>query len=97
MNKKISFLMLFFTIFSGILFAQKKTVTGKVTDEDGLGLPGVSVLVKGTSRGISTDFDGKYQIEANTGEVLVYSFLLVIPHKRKNSLEEEKHWLSMLF
>lgn len=73
MNKKISFLMLFFTIFSGILFAQKKTVTGKVTDEDGLGLPGVSVLVKGTSRGISTDFDGKYQIEANTGEVLVYS------------------------
>ncbi|MDO4880560.1 MAG: SusC/RagA family TonB-linked outer membrane protein [Capnocytophaga sp.] len=73
MNKKISFLMLFFMMCSGILLAQKKTVTGKVTDADGLGLPGVSVIIKGTSRGTSTDFDGKYQMEANTGEVLVYS------------------------
>lgn len=55
-------------------FAQEKTVTGTVT-EGGLPLPGVSVVIKGTTRGTQTDMDGKYSIKAKTGEVLVFSFI----------------------
>ncbi len=57
-----------------ISFAQEKTISGIVTDESG-GLPGVSVLIKGTTTGTETDFDGNYTIKANTGDVLVFSFV----------------------
>lgn len=57
-------------------FAQEKTITGTVTSAtDGLPLPGVSVIVKGTTRGVQTDFDGNYSIKASTGETLVFSFV----------------------
>ena len=73
------------TKFSGILtlllafvvqftFAQEKTITGTVSDETGP-LPGVSIIIKGTTTGAETDFDGKYSIKANTGDVLVFSFV----------------------
>lgn len=69
--KWIFTLLLAFTMqFS---FAQEKTVTGVVSDKNGP-LPGVNVLVKGTTRSAQTDFDGKYTIKAKTGEVLVFSF-----------------------
>ncbi|WP_051269619.1 SusC/RagA family TonB-linked outer membrane protein [Flavobacterium suncheonense] len=55
-------------------FAQEKTITGTVT-EAGLPLPGVSVVVKGTTRGTQTDMDGNYTIAAKTGESLVFSFI----------------------
>ena len=55
-------------------FAQDKTVTGSVSDALGA-LPGVNVLVKGTTRRVTTDFDGKYAIKAKEGEVLVFSFV----------------------
>ena len=59
-----------------ITFAQEQqTVTGTVTDESGMPLPGVNVLIKGTTRGVQTDFDGNYSIEASQGEVLVFSYL----------------------
>ena len=72
------------TKFNGILtlllaltvhfaFAQK-TVSGTVSDDSGP-LPGVSVLIKGTTTGTETDFDGKYTIQANEGAVLQYSFI----------------------
>lgn len=54
---------------------QSKKVTGVVTDERGVPLPGVSVVVKNTTRGTSTDFDGKYEISAKQGDVLVFSFV----------------------
>lgn len=58
------------------LFAQEKTVTGKVTImEDGSSLPGASVIVVGTTRGVQTDFTGAYTIEVNEGEVLEISYL----------------------
>ncbi len=74
------------TKFSGILtlllafvlqlsFAQEKTISGKVTDQNGLPLPGTTVLVKGTANGTSTDFDGNYSIKANIGETLAFSFI----------------------
>ncbi|MBC2844327.1 SusC/RagA family TonB-linked outer membrane protein [Winogradskyella flava] len=57
------------------LFAQT-TVTGTVTDKaDAMPLPGVNVIIKGTSRGTATDFDGKYSIEVNDGETIVISYL----------------------
>ena len=58
------------------LQAQEKTVTGIVTTAaDGLPLPGASVIVKGTANGIQTDFDGKYSIKANIGDILVISYV----------------------
>lgn len=54
----------------------QKTVTGTVTAaSDGMPLPGVSILVQGTTNGTQTDFDGNYTIEVSQGDVLVYSYL----------------------
>ena len=56
--------------------AQQRPVTGKVTDaSDGTGLPGVSVLVKGTTNGTATDADGTFTINANNEDVLIFSFI----------------------
>ena len=55
-------------------FAQEKTVTGVVSDAGGT-LPGANVLVKGTTRGVSTDIDGRYSIKVSVGETLVFSFI----------------------
>ena len=52
----------------------ERTITGTVS-EGGLPLPGVSVIVKGTTQGTQTDLDGKYKIKAKTGEELVFSFI----------------------
>ncbi|MDC9722236.1 MAG: SusC/RagA family TonB-linked outer membrane protein [Urechidicola sp.] len=57
-----------------ITFAQSKTVSGNVSDESGP-LPGVSVIIKGTTTGTETDFDGNYSMSANVGDVLQYSFI----------------------
>ena len=74
MNLKNYFLtMLFFVSFSA--FAQTYEVNGNVTDESNDALPGVSVLVKGTSNGTSTDFEGNYLLNVSQGEVVVYSFV----------------------
>lgn len=52
------------------------TVKGQVTSaEDGLGMPGASIVVKGTSAGTITDFDGNYEIEVDNGAMLVFSFM----------------------
>jgi TonB-linked SusC/RagA family outer membrane protein len=55
-------------------YAQNKTVKGKVTDSAGLPLPGANVIIKGTQKGTSTDFDGNYTINAATGQILVFSY-----------------------
>lgn len=52
-----------------------QTVSGTVTDENNQPLPGATVVVQGTNRGTSTDFDGKYQINASQGETLVFSYV----------------------
>ena len=56
------------------ILAQEKAISGTVKDASGA-LPGVSILIKGTTTGTETDFDGKYSIKAKTGDVLVYSFI----------------------
>lgn len=58
------------------VMAQGKKITGKVTSsDDGSGLPGVTVQVKGTSKGSQTDIEGNYSIEAASGSTLVFSFV----------------------
>lgn len=63
--------------FSIVGLAQNRVVEGTVTaKEDGQGIPGVNVSIKGTSKGNATDLDGKYRIELGPGEnVLVFSFV----------------------
>tara|TARA_R110000868_G_scaffold149070_1_gene371312 strand:- start:7108 stop:10377 length:3270 start_codon:yes stop_codon:yes gene_type:complete len=56
-------------------FAQEKTITGNVTDQSGLPLPGVSVVVVGTTSGTQTDFDGNYSINANVGQKLRFTYI----------------------
>ena len=65
----MSFLMTF-----QLGFAQK-TVSGTVTDTSGVPLPGATVVVQGTSNGVTTNFDGDYSISASEGDVLVVSFV----------------------
>jgi TonB-linked SusC/RagA family outer membrane protein len=74
------------TKFSGILtlllalvvqltFAQEKNISGTVTDNSGLPLPGVNIIVKGTTNGTQSDFDGNYTIQAAVGQRLVFSYV----------------------
>ena len=56
------------------LQAQLKTITGVVSDETGP-LPGVSVVINHTNKGTETDFDGQYSIEAEKGQLLIFSYV----------------------
>ncbi|WP_116770426.1 SusC/RagA family TonB-linked outer membrane protein [Maribacter litoralis] len=58
-----------------ISFAQQKTVSGTVTDQGGLPLPGVNIVVEGTTTGTQTDFDGNYSIMASQGETLLFTYI----------------------
>ncbi|MEM8845946.1 MAG: SusC/RagA family TonB-linked outer membrane protein [Bacteroidota bacterium] len=66
--------VLFVSVFS-VTMAQEKQVSGNVTDQNGLPLPGVSVVVVGTTTGTQTDFDGNYFLSASIGQVLRFSYL----------------------
>jgi iron complex outermembrane receptor protein len=77
MKNKMTLLMsvLMFTLMYSLGYAQEKIVTGTVTDISNIPLPGVNVIVKGSSKGASTDFEGKYSINVFPGQVLVFSYL----------------------
>jgi TonB-linked SusC/RagA family outer membrane protein len=63
-------------IWANALFAQQKTIKGRVTStEDGTGLPGVSVMIKGTSKGAITDANGNYTVEAPANGTLNFSYI----------------------
>lgn len=69
------FLVLLLVLVAQLSFAQERAVSGTVSDNAGMPLPGVSVLVKGTKAGTQTDFDGKYSIKASSSQVLVFSYI----------------------
>jgi len=74
MNKNL--LTLLCLLWVGTLFAQNRTITGKViAAEDGSALPGVSILLKGSSTGTTTDFDGNYSISVPNSGTLVFSYI----------------------
>jgi TonB-linked SusC/RagA family outer membrane protein len=56
-------------------FSQANTISGTVTSENSQPLPGVNVLIKGTTNGTTTDVDGAYSLEASPNDVLVFSFI----------------------
>ncbi len=64
-----------FTLVPLSVFGQTRTITGTVVDESGETLPGVTIVIEGTTRGVTTDFDGKFSIAATPQEVLVISFV----------------------
>src|SRR5688572_19700007 len=68
-------LVLFFSLALQMTFAQERKITGTVSDNAGIPLPGVSVLVKGTQSGAQTDFDGKYAVKASASQILVFSYI----------------------
>ncbi|WP_299887944.1 VIT domain-containing protein [uncultured Lacinutrix sp.] len=53
----------------------KRIVSGTILDEEGLPIPGVNIVISGTSKGSQTDFDGNYSINAETGDALSFSFI----------------------
>lgn len=73
-TKFIKIITLIFMLVFQVSIAQD-SVAGTVTDADGIPLPGATVIVQGTSTGVTTDFDGNYQINAAQGETLVFSFV----------------------
>ncbi|MGC1632307.1 MAG: TonB-dependent receptor [Gelidibacter sp.] len=74
MKKFLLIPLLFFMIQA--TFGQSKILTGSVRNSaDGAPIPGVNVLIKGTTKGSSTDFDGNYSIAVNTGEILSFSYI----------------------
>jgi TonB-dependent SusC/RagA subfamily outer membrane receptor len=95
-------LLAFFIGFSINSWAQKTQVSGVVTDIRKNSLPGVNVVVKGSKNGVATDLNGKYQIDAKSGDVIVFSFLgsqtLEISYKGQAtlnvSLKEDSQQLS---
>ncbi|XLS27583.1 von Willebrand factor type A domain-containing protein [Flavobacteriaceae bacterium M23B6Z8] len=74
--------ILFSVLTVSISHAQMLKITGTVTDGS-FPLPGVNVIIAGTSSGTQTDFDGKYTLMANKGDILVFSYVGMITAKRK--------------
>ena len=76
MKLKINGLLtLLLVLVAQITFAQDISVTGTVTDQGGMPIPGVNVAVKGSSKGTQTDIDGNFKITSEKGGVLVFTFM----------------------
>ena len=73
MNKY--FLIIAFTLVSMFAFSQTRQISGRVSDVKDQGLPGVTVLIKGTGSGTTTDIDGNYNINIEAGKSLIFSFM----------------------
>ena len=65
--KNFLFYCLFFV--SILTYGQNK-ITGSVADQEGMALPGATVIIQNTSIGVSTDFDGNFEIEVDKGQIL---------------------------
>lgn len=76
MNQKVTSLLIALLLFPFMAaMGQTHAVKGNVTDTSGEPLIGVSVIVVGTSNGVSTDFDGNFSIQAKDGAVLKFSYI----------------------
>jgi len=76
MKQKNYLWLLFLLLGTSFLSAQNRFITGTITAQsDGMPLPGVTVLIKGTTNGTQTDFDGKFSIQAKTGDVLLFTYV----------------------
>ncbi len=66
---------MFFLLIFGYVGAQKINVKGQVVDEENNPLPGANVIIKGTSTGVETDFDGFYEIKVTPKSTIIFSFI----------------------
>ena len=91
MKKKLTSVLLFLALSAGVVSAQTSKVTGKVIGEDGEPVIGASIIVKGTTVGTVTDFDGNFMLDVPTKSVLVISYIgyvtQEVPTAGKKSLE----------
>ena len=76
-DKRILFRLvcLVFILLTSNSYGQDKNIEGIVSDNSGIPLPGVTVIKKGTKIGTSTDFGGNFNLTANTGEIIVFSYV----------------------
>jgi len=81
LNNKIKLLILMCVIATSA-GAQNSTISGTVKDSLGLPLPGVTIMIQGTSNGTNTDYDGNYQIQASPTQTLVFTFIGMKPASR---------------
>ncbi|MFD0860585.1 SusC/RagA family TonB-linked outer membrane protein [Sungkyunkwania multivorans] len=74
MNKKYTLVFLLASLAINTVFSQE-LISGLVTSNEGTPIPGVNIVIKNTTRGTQTDFDGNYYLEASAGDVLVFSYI----------------------
>ena len=67
-------LILSLLLFANLVFSQE-SISGNITDDEGVPLPGATVLILGTTNGTTSDFDGNFTIQANIGDVLSFSYV----------------------
>ena len=75
LTKRLSVLLIVLCTAFASAFAQQVTITGTVTDDIDEPLPGVSVVIKGQKQGVMTDIDGHYQIKAQIGDIITFSYI----------------------
>lgn len=75
--------IIFFAFVAINLQAQERTITGIITDDLGLPLPGVNIIVKKTNNGTQSDFEGKYNLQASVGQTLVFSYVGFVTVEKK--------------
>ncbi len=73
--------VLLLTMLTTFVFAQERVVSGTVTDAGGVGIPGVNVILKGTTTGTTTDSRGEFSIEAAASDVMLFSFIGFAPQE----------------
>lgn len=91
MKIKLKHFLWLFLLFVQMVAAQQESISGKVTDKKGLPIPGVNIVLKGTSVSAQTDFDGIFKIAAKKGDLLVISYVsyrtVEVPASNKMNVE----------
>ena len=73
--KKNLLLLMLALLLPAFMYGQEQTVSGTVLDTYKMGVPGASIVEKGTTNGTITDFDGNFQLSAKQGDIIVVSFI----------------------
>lgn len=89
MKRKITFLLVFLLTWGMFSFAQEHIIKGVVKDKQGVPLPGVSVKIKGTNKGVSTGMDGDYRISAAPNSTLVFTSIGFVEQEQKAGTRTE--------
>ena len=88
MKTSVLMVLMGLLLFTSKALAQEKLVTGRVTNEAGAALPGVSVVIRGTTRGTLTNSEGSYSIRAEIGQILQFRLIGNSPEERLVGVED---------